>query len=195
MSKTQAVSPRAPEAGRAEQKHLARRLATHIVAAVDQAGARTVLVTSPCSGAGKSTLLRLISPELDHVAPKRFRAYGRRVLQETTPDFFPDDRIKLVDGPSMLEADDYLGVSEAWMNAFDAALIVVMGRVSRRDQLQTTVEWLNACGIKPLGIIFNEHANPSFAARFARMWPWATAKFSGFRLGLRRKFQPKRAES
>ena len=95
----------------------------------------------------------------------------------------------------MLEAEDYLGVSEAWINAFDAAIIVVMGRVSRRDQLKTTVDWLNACGIKPLGIIFNENANPSFAARFARMWPWATAKFSGLRLGLRRKFQRERAAS
>jgi hypothetical protein len=189
MSKTKTLTQRAPEAGRAEYKHLARRLATHIVSAVDQAGARTVLVTSPCSGAGKSTLLRLISPELDHVAPKRYRAYGRRVLQETTPDFFPDDRIKLVDGPSMLEAEDYLGVSEAWMNAFDAALIVVMGRVSRRDQLQTTVDWLNACGIKPIGIVFNEHANPSFADRFARLGPWAQGKLSGFRLGIRRIFQ------
>jgi Mrp family chromosome partitioning ATPase len=179
---------RGPEAWHVEQKLLARRLAAHVVSAVEKSGARTVLVTSPTSGSGKSTLLQLIAPELDHIAPDRFRAYGRRVLDDTNPEEFGDDsRIKLIDGPSMLEADDFLTVSDRWMTAFDGALIVVMGRVSRRSSLETTVAWLEASGIRPIGIVFNELQAPSLTQRMHRLW----ARVTGNRVGggLRRMFQ------
>jgi Mrp family chromosome partitioning ATPase len=171
-----------------EQKLLARRLAAHVTAAVERSGARTILVTSPSSGSGKTTLLQLIAPELEHIAPQRFLAFGRRVLDDTGPEAFAEDnRIKLIDGPSMLEADDFLTINDRWMSAFDGALIVVMGRVSRRSALETTVSWLQDSGIRPIGIIFNEQASPSLAQRIAGAWAWVRGK--GVRGGARRKFQ------
>lgn len=143
------------------ERLLARRIAVQLDAAVRRADAHTVLITSPQSGAGKSRFARLVAPHLNVIAPDRYMILAGTELREYDPGRRPDGLVVLVDGPSMLDGDGVLAVPQAWMQAFDAAIIVVMGRETRSDALEDTAEWLRNANVPPIGILYNEYAAPA----------------------------------
>jgi hypothetical protein len=150
---------------RIEPRLVARKLAVQLCAAVEASGKRVILVTSPNADEGKTFLMRLVGPELERVAPNRFRVLGASELENENPWHAPDDRVLLVDGPPMLEGDGFLELRKGWVSAFEGALIVVMKRRTTRVELEETVDWLKAAKIPPLGVVWNEWACPTLRNR------------------------------
>ena len=101
---------------------------------------------------------------LNMLIPADFTPGADRVLM--TPDGHHDritqmdDAVVVVDGPAMLAGDDVLDIPPLWMEAFDAAILVVMKRRTTTTKLEETVAWLEAAGIPPIGIVWNQHHFP-----------------------------------
>lgn len=151
--------------GTVSNKLVARRLAVLVADAIDESGKSTVLVTSTAPGAGKSLLIRMIEPELERIAPNRFRVVGTAELAEMDPWAPPDDRVLLVDGPAVLLEDGFMGLRRGWVSAFDGALVLVVGRETRSDELLETAAWLRAAKIPIIGLIWNERVAPPLQFR------------------------------
>lgn len=143
------------------ERLVARRIAVQLDAAIRRANAHTVLITSPQSGAGKSRFARLVAPHLNVIAPDRYMILGGPELREYDPGRRPDGLVVLVDGPSMLDGDGVLAIPQAWMHAFDASVIVVMGRATRSEALEDTAEWLRNANVPPIGVLYNEFVAPA----------------------------------
>lgn len=148
-----------------EQALVARKLAVQLSAAITESGKRIVLLTSPNQGDGKTFFIRLVAPELERIAPHRFRVLSTADLENTNPWHAEDDRVLLVDGPAMLEGDGFLRLRKGWVSAFDGALILVMGRRTRAEDLEETASWLQAAKIEPIGIVWNENVCPPIVTR------------------------------
>jgi hypothetical protein len=160
-----------PTSDRVERQLLARRVAVHIAAAIEEAGARFVLLTSPGPGEGKTTFMDLVGHELAHFTTPPYHLLRHDAL-DAPPSSFEGERVLLVHGPPMLHGEEILNLRDDWMDAFDGALIVVMGRRTRRDDLRRALAWLEAVDIRPLGLIYNEVIAPPFGARLDALRRW-----------------------
>lgn len=151
------------------ERLIARKLAVSVHATIENANATTVLLTSPANGAGKTKFARAIAPHLATIAPDRYAIYSTNDLADLDPSRRTEGLVVLVDGPAMLDGDGLLRVPQRWMDAFDGALLMVVGRQTRRDDLAESVQWLDRAGVPTLGVLFNEFANPAPMLR-ARRW-------------------------
>ena len=161
----------------AKKRLLARRLAVRVVAAINDSGKNLILVTSPTKGAGKSLFVSLVAPELERVAPHRFHVLSTDELASMNPFAPPDDRVLLVDGPAMLEQQGVINIRQGWISAFEGSLVLVVGRKTRREDLEETIAWLNASKIPPIGIIWNELVSPSVTDRIYFGLQWVRGLF------------------
>ncbi len=146
-----------------------RLLATSVAAALEDAGARFVLVTSPTAGDGKSLLVRALHHEFQSMGMSRFHLMGWEDLTRDEPRLDDEQTIVLIDGPPLGEGDGVLRLPPDWLQAFDGALIVVQKRVSNRADLEQAVAWLRATGIQPLGVVWNEHGHPPIGSALRRL--------------------------
>ena len=144
---------------------MARRLAVRVASAIETSGKRAILVTSTVNNAGKSLVVDLLRPELERVAPNRFRVVNTDELSAMDPWSLPDDKVLLVDGPAVLDEAGFVDLRRGWISAFDGALVVVVGRETRREDLEGTVEWLEAAKIPLIGVIWNERVCPPLRTR------------------------------
>jgi len=153
-----------------ERQLLARRLAVHVSAAVRKSGCKCVLLTSPNRGDGKSAFIELLGAELEHFSQVPFRVLAADQLMQYDPDMMPEDRVVLVHGPAMLEGEEILNLRDDWIAAFDGAIVLVMGRKTHRRDLRRALDWLQAVGIEPIGLVYNEFMAPPLSARLAAFW-------------------------
>jgi len=100
---------------------------------------------------------------------KDFAQVGARAPNPAT---LPHTSVSLVHGPAILEVESVLTMNKRWSHVLDAALIVAMGRETERQALADTVALLQATGIRPLGIIYNEYACPHPMERLKRLRDW-----------------------
>ena len=149
----------------AGRKLVARRLAVRVASAIETSGKRAIMVTSTTNNAGKSLVVDLLKAELERVAPNRFRVVDTTELAEMNPWSLPDDKVLLVDGPAVLDEAGFVDLRRGWISAFDGALVVVVGRETRREDLAGTVEWLEAAKIPLIGLIWNERVCPPLRTR------------------------------
>ena len=66
-----------------------------------------------------------------------------------------------------------------WMNAFDGAILVVLGRRTPSEDLTDAVKWLDDARIRVIGVVFNELCAPDPAVRLSlwrRLWRTRTWK-------------------
>ena len=75
----------------------------------------------------------------------------------------------LVDGPPVLAEHGFTELRRGWISAFDGALVVVVGRETRRDELTEAVALLHAAKIPLIGLIWNERTCPPLRARLQRL--------------------------
>lgn len=137
--------------------------------AVTKAEAHFVLITSVSRGDGKTRLAATLKNELQTVAVDRYVVLTWRQLGTFHPSEFNLSTVVFVDGPAMLEGEEILQIPPDWMQAFDGALIVVMKRVTHRTELEEAASWLNAAGIPPIGVVWNEHRFPPFGIALERL--------------------------
>ena len=95
-------------AGATPEQVFARRLAVHVVSAIEDSNARKILVTSPNRGDGKTRFVQLIKPEMPNISTMSYLVLDMSQLVSTDPRMIPDDVLVLVDGPAMLEGDGVL---------------------------------------------------------------------------------------
>ncbi|MEZ4266461.1 MAG: hypothetical protein R3F39_08790 [Myxococcota bacterium] len=140
------------------------RLAAGFVAATEAAGARCVLVTAVSGRDGVGTVVPgLVDALSEHsVRPIRFMRWGW--LQKVEPFTLAPSEMVIVLGPPMLEGDDFLELPQAWMEQFDASVLVVSRRGTRRDDLAVVTRWLRDAGLPPIGVVVN--AAPIAPVRF-----------------------------
>ncbi len=150
------------------ERLIARKLAVGLDAAIRESGCQTVLLTSPGKASGKTRFARVISPQFSVIAPDRYMILGVSDLAKLDPYQRPPGLVVIVDGPSMLDGDGLLGIPQHWMDAFDGAVLMVMGRQTRTDDLEQSVQWLDNARIKTIGIIFNEFISPEPSLRLKR---------------------------
>lgn len=169
-----------------DRRLLARRTATMVAAAIEESGTKRVLVTSAFKGEGKTLFLDLVRREFEHCKTSlEIRVVdGDDIVTEAEPDrrssqsvrlepkHLSPDVVTLVKGPSVLDSEGMLHFRRDWFEEIDGALIVVMGRKTGRKALKETVDWLEASGIKPIGLIYNEFASPPLGERLAKIRKW-----------------------
>lgn len=131
------------------------RLAAGFVAVTEAAGARCVLVTAVSGRDGVGTVVPgLVDALSEHSArPIRFMRWGW--LQKVEPFTLAPSELVIVLGPPMLEGDDFLELPHAWMEQFDASVLVVSRRGTRRDDLAVVTRWLRDAGLPPIGVVVN----------------------------------------
>jgi Mrp family chromosome partitioning ATPase len=162
-----------PTAGTPVARRLfARRVAVKLISVIRESGAKTVIVTSPERGAGKSFLTRLVTPELEHLAPGEFAVVQHQSLGGLDPERRSRDRVMIIDGPAMLDGPGFLNLPDDWVAVFDASVLVVMARQTDREQLEECVQWLHASNAPPIGIVYNELKCPAPATRLKRFAQW-----------------------
>jgi len=170
-----------------ERRLLARRTATMVAAAIEESGTKRVLVTSAYAKEGKTLFLDLVSREFEHCKstleirvidgddiitdadPTGTTSRGKVRLE---PKHLSPDVVTLIKGPSVLDSEGMLHFRRDWFEEIDGALVVVMARRTGRKALRETVAWLEASGIKPIGLIYNEFASPPLADRLGRIRKW-----------------------
>lgn len=153
-----------------------RLLATSVAAALEGAGAKFVLVTSPLAGEGKSLLVRALEHEFHAMAMSRFHVMDWKDLERYEPRLDDPHMVVLVDGPPLGEGDGVLRLPADWLQAFDGALVVVKKRSTGRADLQQALGWLKAAGIPPVGVIWNQHGLPPLGSVLRR---WRARLFGG----------------
>jgi hypothetical protein len=131
------------------------RLAAGFVSATEAAGARCILVTAVSGRDGVGTVVPgLVDALSEHsVRPVRFMRWGW--LPKVEPFTLAPSEMVIVLGPPMLEGDDFLDLPHAWMDQFDASVLVVSRRGTRRDDLAVATQWLRDAGIPPIGVVVN----------------------------------------
>lgn len=131
------------------------RLAAGFVAVTEAAGARCVLMTAVSDRDGVGTVVPgLVDALSEHSArPIRFMRWGW--LQKVEPFTLAPSEMVIVLGPPMLEGDDFLELPHAWMQQFDASVLVVSRRGTRRDDLAVVTRWLRDAGLPPIGVVLN----------------------------------------
>ncbi len=169
-----------------------RKLATQIAAAINQSGAKFVLLTSVDEGDGKTFLAKMLRREWSSSAMERLDIVDWSRLATLIPaDFTPaadhmvlgpdgrptlapvvDEATIVVDGPPMLAGDEILDIPPLWMEAFDAAVVVVMKRRTLMHKVEETIEWLRAADITPIGVVWNEHHFPPVLGRLSSLREW-----------------------
>ncbi len=152
-------------AGATPEQVFARRLAVHVVSAIEDSNARKILVTSPNRGDGKTRFVQLIKPEMPNISTMSYLVLDMSQLVSTDPRMIPDDVLVLVDGPAMLEGDGILRIPDDWMAALDGSIVVVMGRDTTRSALEDTVSFLDASDLPAVGVIYNEAQAPPLRQR------------------------------
>lgn len=162
---------------RIEERRRGRQLATEIVAAVENAGTRFVLITSVSRGDGKSHLAQTLRRELAMIATGRFVVLDWHDLAGLDPGHFPPDQTIIVDGPAMLEGEEIFSLPPPWLEAFDGSLVVVMKRVTTKEDLLDLFSWLTAAGCPPIGTIWNEKAFPPLGTVLGRFRDWLADLF------------------
>ena len=154
------------------ERLVARQLAVSIHAAIQRSGRKAILLTSPTERSGKSALARLIAPEFRAIAPNEYLFVRHQDLAEYDPHDRPEHLVVIVDGPSMLDGDGLLVLPQRWMDAFEGAIMVIMGRSTRSDDLVDSLKWLDDAKIPTVGLVFNELFAPDPAIRVRRWWRW-----------------------
>lgn len=148
------------------------RLAAGFVAATEAAGARCILATAVSGRDGVGTVVPgLVDALSEHsVRPIRFMRWGW--LQKVEPFTLTPSEMVIVLGPPMLEGDEFLDIPHVWMEQFDASVLVVGRRRTRRDDLAVASRWLRDAGLPPLGVIINATPLPpvSFAESVKTSW-------------------------
>lgn len=154
------------------QRLALRQLALSVHAAIRDSRCTTLLLTSPEDRTGKSVLASLLADEFAALAPDRYAIISHTELHEYDPADRPEGVVVIVDGPAILQGDGLIPIPRAWSEAFDGALVVVMGRFTDSERLETAIDWLDKMEVRVLGLVFNEHFCPPPAQRFARWRAW-----------------------
>jgi hypothetical protein len=151
------------------ERLIARRIAVGVHAAIRESGCRRVLVTSPGRACGKSHFVQTITPELNVIAQNAYRFLETEDLKQVTPPQEDDPQIVVVDGPPMFDGNGLLDVPQDWMNSFDGAIMLVMGRRTKSELLEEAVKWMRDSRIQMIGLIWNDYVNPPPDMRI-RLW-------------------------
>ncbi|MCB9531306.1 MAG: hypothetical protein H6700_06040 [Myxococcales bacterium] len=149
------------------ERLVARKLAVSLHASIRESGCETILLTSPSARAGKTFFASLMRPELDEIAPGKYLFVDHRQLSDYDPSRRPDGLTVIVDGPAMMEGDGLLVVPQRWMQAFDGALLLVLGRDTPSEDLEDSVRWLDESRIRVIGVVFNELLAPDPTVRLS----------------------------
>ena len=144
-------------------------MAVSVHAAIRESGCRRVLITSPTKSSGKSHFVRAVAPELHAIAHNQYRFLRTVDLEQMAPPREDDPQLTLVDGPSMFDGNGLLQVPQDWMESFDGAILLVMGRRTESEALEEAVKWMADSRIKTIGLIWNDFVNPPPDLRF-RLW-------------------------
>lgn len=136
-----------------------RKMTRQVQVKLSESGAQRVLVTSAMPGDGKSVFVKeLVSglrrsgyaKKIEVIAASQLK---RRDPQKTAP-------VVLVDGPAFFDDEGFDTIPEAWMERFDAAAVLLLGRSSRRKDVVELFDWLRQYRIREIWPIWNEKLSP-----------------------------------
>ncbi len=144
-----------------KQQMSLRRLAKQFVSHVQSVEATKVLVTSFGSGDGKATFINGLYNELEKMGENLFIPLEGAQLKEASPDDYRDQMV-IVHGPAYSDIDGLHTLPERWLNAFDAAVVIVLVRHTRHKELKRLVDWLKTYHIQHVWLLWNERSAPPF---------------------------------
>lgn len=154
--------------------HIAQQLAASLSQRQRERGWRVIWLTSTGSQHGKSTLCKLLLPTLNLLSDMPWRCINIHDLMVMSPEQIASS-CWLLDGPA-IDAQ-LLAMHRHLVERIDAAIILVMIRRSRQDELQDATQLVRALGIELGGVILNEHIEPALGLKFKRLYRRLTAPF------------------
>jgi hypothetical protein len=151
------------------RRRLGQRLACEILTAAEAHPERyVVLITGTREGVGCSTMAGAVARELVGMSERAVHLIPASELELRGPQEL--DGIVLLDGPALRdERGGLLRVPHIWLNATQAALVVVLARRTPLGELDELKDWLEGRRIALLGAVWNEHASASVGDRLRRL--------------------------
>lgn len=147
----------------------AQQLAASVLARQRERGWRVVMVVSTRHGHGRSTLCQALIGPLQELSDQPWRLISAAQLTSLAPDVL-EEGLWLVDGPALADERSPQALGRGLIDRADAAILVVMTRASRQDEVTSTARWLESLGIELTGVILNDHLEPALGLKFKRLW-------------------------
>lgn len=147
----------------------AQQLAASVLARQRERGWRVVMIVSTRHGHGRSTLCQSLIGPLQALSEQPWRLINAEQLKALTPEAL-EDGLWLVDGPALADERSPQALDRALIDRVDAAILVVMTRASRQDEVTSTARWIESLGIELTGVILNDHLEPALGLKFKRLW-------------------------
>lgn len=138
-------------------------MANQLLTRTSEVGARYVLVTSVGEGAGRTEAVKALRDELEILIPGEVAVASFERLRDIDTERLAEWRLVLVDGPPATHSDALLDIPREWAQCFDASILVVVKRRTRRSELADTSEWLGSQGMPVIGLIWNEYVLPPWS--------------------------------
>jgi hypothetical protein len=127
-----------------------------------------VLVTATRGGVGCSTVVDAVARELVGMSERAVHRVSASELEQRGPQEL--EGIVLIDGPALRdERGGLVRVPHIWLNATQAALVVVLARRTPLGELDELQDWLEGRRIGVLGAVWNEHVSASVGDRIKRL--------------------------
>ncbi len=143
-----------------------RKLAKQFRSIADATSSKRILVTSVQRGDGKAKFINELHAELTKMNEPTFVAIEAEKLHNLSPHKYGKE-IVVVYGPAYMESFGLHMLPEKWLNAFDAAVVIVMVRSTTSKELIEMLDWLKEYGIEQIWLVWNEH----FAPPTEMIWP------------------------
>jgi len=156
------------------EQHLAARL----LYCAQQAGACIVLVTSAHRGEGKTHLLEVLARRAPRISAHTLATGPANHLYRELESGRLVADLCFMECPALLDDPEGDDPNPALWGAVDGAVIVALGHTTTRADLRTCQERLKALGVRPLGVVWNEHEHPppdvlwqTILRRITQWWP------------------------
>ncbi len=150
------------------QQMALRKLTRQVLAKMRHSSVHKVLVTSALPGEGKSLFVKTLALGLEKAG---YENRPRIIPAEKLAVFDPANTggLVLVDGPAFFGDSGFEKIPDAWMEAFDSAVVLLVARSSRRAEVIELLDWLRQYEIREIWPVWNEKLTPPPKSLLARV--------------------------
>lgn len=150
------------------ERRALRALADRAGHAIASAGARRVVVVSARPREGRTRVVSELVPRLRERLGD-VKSVRASELARLAPSAIDAD-VLVIDGPALLAGEGSAAIPDAWWKAIDGALVVVMARETREDELAEVAETLEVRTVPVLLVVWNELVHPPVRQALAEGW-------------------------